>query len=276
VSLTIYPFIRLSLGTNFLALTTVISLGASSRIEEITRPHETHWSRPPVRVDLKPYGEGCVPLEFSPDSQLLCAWWLPHPPIGDCNKLPGRAVIFDLQGKRIVEATDEQGELVGKYVSMFPDIAWRRRFADFVRDTDNTRISAWGFTADYSTGVRFVKAVRSDFALGTAELWRFSPPYSRLWSVTLPERVERNELDGEAWFFETDEKSYVLIAFKDMNGYILSREDGKLVDSFTYGKRSRKPKRSLENRNSNCCGPALIVLSTFLLRFLPLNHRNDC
>ncbi len=263
-----------------LLLTASCVHSAQSRLDEITRLKEPPWPSAPVRVDLKPYGGGSLPedvsLEFSADSQLVCAWWLPNPPLGDYNKVPGRAVVFDVQGKRIAEATDQDGEAVGKYVSLFPESAWRRRFADFVQDTNDFRTSIWAFTPDYSAGVRFLKPARSDFALGTAELWRFSPTNSRVWLVTIPERVLHTGLGG---FFEVDGKSCLLIAFNGMDGYVLSRRDGSLFDHFTYGKPESEAEATARKRKFHLLWPGLdssLYFSASALAFDPSRRLLAC
>lgn len=209
--------------------------GADSRTAEVMRLREPRWPSPPVQVSLKRYGGGCVPLEFSPDGQLLCAWWLPHPPIGDYNKLPGLASVFDIHGSSVPEATDAKGQLAGRFASMFSDIAWRWRFSYFVQDTNGWKVTAWGVSADYTVGVRFVQPEHKDFAGGKVELWHLGQTNWLSWSTALPESVN-GWTRGTVWFFDVSGSPFVLVAFNRITGYVLSQEDGKVIESFTYGK----------------------------------------
>jgi hypothetical protein len=241
----------------FLCLLLVSSalLGAESRIAEITQPRAPRWASPPSEVDLKASGGGCVPLVFSPDSKFLCAWWLPDPPVGDCDKLPGRAVVFDLRGRPVPGATDTDGELTGVFASMFPEIAWRRRFAHFVQNTNNWRISAWVFSADYSAGARFVQPAHQDFARGKVEFWHLGQTNQLKWSSQLQESVN-SWTRGTVWLDEINGRKIVLVAFCGMNAYVLSQEEGKQIASFTYGKRESEAEAEARRRKFGLHGDA--------------------
>jgi hypothetical protein len=119
---------------------------------------------------------------------------------------------------------------------MFPGVAWRRRFADFVRNTKDWKVTVWGFAADYSAGVRFLEPAGKSFVHGKAELWHFGQTNRMAWSVVLPEMIGGAGLSGKAWFSSTGTNACVLVAFEGLDAYVLSQQDGKLVDSFTYGK----------------------------------------
>lgn len=245
-------FLTLCLGT----LISACGLGGDDRTEKLTRRVDVQWHNAPARIDLKSFGGGCVPLEFSPDSRLLCASWLPSPPVGDYNKIQRRAVVFDMRGDVVRDASDQQGELLRKQAIMFPETAWRHRFADFVQDTNNLRISAWGFARDYSAGVRFLKPADSHLTKGKLELWRFSPTNALEWSVTVPQTVGDSQLDGMAWFLETNGKECVLVAFHGLNGYLFSLRDGQLLDAFTYGKPDSEAEAESRRRKFGLHGDA--------------------
>src|SRR5262245_23522733 len=109
-------------GSRFAVVCAVLTanalFGVDSRVAEITPLRKPRWPNPPVEVDLKQAGGECARLEFSPDGQFLCTWWLPDPPIGDYNKLPGRAAVFDMRGRPVPEATDASGELTARFTLM--------------------------------------------------------------------------------------------------------------------------------------------------------------
>ena len=226
----------------------------------ITRRQEVSWPKPPVRVDLKTYlGEAPVStsLEFSADGRLVCVWWLSNRTVGDYKKLPGRTAVFDVNGKLVEEATDASGQLQREFIHMFPDLSWRRRFAEFVQDTNDWRVSAWGFAPDGSLGARFLKPAHNDnyYTPGKAQLWRFAPTNSSLWSVELPKQVD-SWSGGRIWLCDIDGKASVMLAFFGIRACVLSETDGALVDAFTYGKPDTEAEAEARARGFGLIGEA--------------------
>jgi hypothetical protein len=170
--------------------------------------------------------------EFSLDGNLVLCWWLPEPPVGDYTKMLGKCVVFDLRGNRLREASDERGLLTSKYELMFPTTAAREHFAWFLRDTNEAKVTLWGFPADYSVGFRLLKA-EGDFSPATAELWRLAPATARLWSVPSPSHLAS---DGLAGFLKGGGATNILLAPWGLHAYVLSATDGKVLETFYYGK----------------------------------------
>jgi hypothetical protein len=219
-----------------LLLTSLGSMECGQAAKDMTKLQDVRWPSPPVRIDLLPICASRARLEFSSDGRYICAWWLPTVP-GDYTRVAVTNAVFNLQGERITEATDKAGQLVGQYAVKFPAIAWRRRFADFVKNGAGYRTTIWGFKEDYSVGIRFLKPTKSEYALGTVECWRFEPSEKKQWSVPLPERSSDS---GLAVFFKWEGQPSVMIAFDFAQASILSEEDGKVLGSFTCGKPDTK------------------------------------
>ena len=186
----------------------------------------------PLRIDLAGFGTGEYPhMEFSRDGKYICCWWLPHPPIGDCDKLLGKCVVFDREGKVVKEATDHRGRMVRDYVLMFAVTASRQQLGWFLNDTNRLKNSMWGFSEDYTLGFRLLKA-EGFFTTGNGEMWRLAPSAERLWVAPLPEKVSDV---GLVSLFARGETNCLLVAFHGTRCHVLSGKEGKILDSFTYG-----------------------------------------
>ena len=184
-----------------------------------------------VRVNMADHGGNPAGMEFSSDGKCILCWWLPRPPIGDCDKILGKCVVFDLTGAAVSSATDPSGHLAPEYVMQFATTASRQHFGWFLADTTNANVCLWGFSPDYSLGFRFLKP--EGYSLpGDGELWRLSPSPKRLWRIRVPEEISRRGLAG---FFGTDGSERLLVAFEGMSAYVLSTNDGTLLDTFVYG-----------------------------------------
>jgi hypothetical protein len=215
----------------------LMARGAASDADEAGPP----WPAGPARVDLTGLGFEVAQLELSQDGRHVCAWgWLP-PLIGDYQRDPGRAAVFDLAGRAVQEALDQDGRLTGTFFDLFPATAWRVAYADFVK-----KAGGWGFTANLDWGVRLVEPREPNLFGGrpasltdaaprnwTVELWRLRPERVRLWATRpLPDAVQGLETVG---FFERGGVPLILLAFGGREAAILSRADGSLVEMFTYG-----------------------------------------
>ncbi len=190
---------------------------------------EPQWPTPPATVTISGCNNADVTLEFSTDSRCLCVWWWPARKIGDFSREPGSLAVYDLAGKPVADACDANGVLTGEYAHLFPHTAWRTVFEDFIKDA-----GGWGFSRDYRLGLRLANARpgRIFEKTWTAELWQFQPETKRVWATEIPETGMPLTM---ATFFERDAKPLVLLAFGGTEGFILSQEDGALMDRFQYG-----------------------------------------
>jgi len=184
------------------------------------------------KIDLASFGTGEYPeMEFSKDGKYIMCWWLPHPPIGDYNKLLGKCVVFDREGNEVKEAADKRGRLSKEFVMMFATTASRQQLGWFLNDTNGLKNNMCGFSEGYTLGFRFLKP-EGHFLTGNGEMWHLTPSTERLWVAPLPEKVSDI---GLVSFFARGETNYLLVAFCcGSKGYVLSKE-GNLLDSFTYG-----------------------------------------
>jgi len=189
----------------------------------------------PVVADLAPYGGSEPPgVEFSSDGQYVLCWWLPRPPIGDYHRILGRCVVFDLQANVVGAATNLAGQLAPEFVMKFKTTAVRQHFADFLKGTNNVDTLVWGFSQDYAMGFRTLGEREHHFAKGIAELWRFAPRWDRIWACPTP---ETGDYTGIAVFLGSAPDDTLLLAYRASNkAYVLSLRDGRVADSFTYGK----------------------------------------
>ena len=212
--------------------------------------HETSGENPggrtSMRANMVEHGGNPAGMEFSSDGRCVLCWWLPQPPVGEYDKILGKCVVFDLMGAVVPSATGPSGHLAPQYVTRFPTTASRQRFAWFLADTNTGSVCLWGFSTDYSLGFRFLKP--EGYSLpGDGELWRLSPSPERRWSMRLPEDISRRGLAG---FFETAGSQRLLVAFMGMSAYVLSTDDGTLLDSFVYGSSPRQVKEPSRNQFS--------------------------
>jgi len=188
-----------------------------------------------VVADLTPYG-GSEPagVEFSADGRHILCWWYPKPPIGEWDKMLGACAVFGLQGQPVNGATNGIGRLTSEFVMDFETTAVRQHFADFLKKTNGLDVVLWGFSRDYSLGLRILNDGTQNFAHGTAELWRFRPKEDRLWARETP---ELGSFMGIAAFLAVGEEDSLLLAYEASNtGYLLTLKDGRTLDKFTYGK----------------------------------------
>ena len=194
-----------------------------------------------VRVDLSPYRPQYDTLEFSQDNKYVCVWLRLRSVTGDYNKEPARVVVFDVAGRAVSEAVDAEGFLQGRFADLFPRTSWRTRFAEFIKDA-----YGWGFSRDFKMGLRFVNPRNPDGTPAapnypstktwSAELWRLDGEGKRLWASDVEMFQTGGCMEsGVVDFFQWQGKEYVLFAFSGQEGYVLSREDGKVVEEFTYG-----------------------------------------
>ena len=157
--------------------------------------YEPTWSEEPVRVDIAPYndssGEFHPCLHFSRDGKYICMWWWPYLTLRDYEKDQGKFVVFDLSGNEIRHAKNSDGHLVGEFIGLFPQIAWRSEYSDFLKNA-----GGWGFSEDLTYGFRIVDPVALQDGIGElwhAELWRLKPEMQRLWRVQAPKSGVRSK-----------------------------------------------------------------------------------
>jgi len=189
------------------------------------------WKAPYVRIPTDSYSPRCGPLEFSPDGKRVCAGWFPDPPLGDLNKMPWKTAVFDAAGPRIPSATNAGGYLGDGYLADFPGFALRQRFPGFNKDTADSRCPVWGFSGDHAIGLRILASRRNTLAPGTAELWRMDGSTSPVWKVRLPGLAP---IRGLVRFYESGGKNLILVACGPQEAFVLSQDDGSLVDRIVY------------------------------------------
>jgi len=142
----------------------------------------------------------------------------------------------------------------------FPTTASRQRFAWFLADTNNASVSLWGFSRDYSLGFRFLKP--EGYSLrGDGELWRLSPSPERRWRMRLPEEISKRGLAG---FFDNDARDRLLVAFEGMSAYVLSTNDGSILDSFVYASPRDDPKEQPRNKPNDLPSAERAPIPSFL------------
>jgi hypothetical protein len=217
---------------------------------------EPKWSATPVKIDITKYGEYDPRLEFSADGTMVCAFWEKTYQHGDSKIGPPLRIVFNAaNGKIVEEAVDAMGRLTAAYVSRFPRSV--PRSSGVVHDPLDESLKAsmqfpsflrgargWGFNSDFSLGIRLTNPrspwngrqnadlhTDSGYALWAAELWRLSPKRERLWTVDLPE----NTADlAEVMFFLRGGKKLIALALHPGEGYILSQDDGKVVERLRF------------------------------------------
>ena len=215
------------------ALLCCLSLGCAWALYPVKVPK---WSAAPVRIRLPKlsWGRSMPELEFSPDSKYIGVHLLPWHQAG--NKAAGVIRVYDEKGQLVPGAVDKRDALVGEYFRMFPGIAWRTHFADFVRDAGERFGTWWGFTPDYKSEARLVSSRKDRFPYGeiwTAQFWQLAPARKLMWSTEFPDVIRSLKLVS---FFHREGKEYVLLAFAGIRGgVVLSREDGRVVERLTYG-----------------------------------------
>lgn len=208
----------------------LLAVSSIGRVGDQQTAGETVAGKILGKVNLADHGGKPAGMEFSSDGRHVLSWWFPQPPVGDTDKILGKCVVFDLTGAVVSSATDASGHLAPEYVMQFPTTASRQHFAWFLADTNNASVCLWGFSPDYSLGLRYLKP--EGYALpGNAELWRMSPSAERRCQVRLPEEIGAKGLAG---FFGAAGHERLLIAFFGINAYVLSAGDGALLESFHY------------------------------------------
>ena len=207
---------------------------------------ENSGVRTPMRTNLMDHGGKPAGMEFSRDGKYILCWRLPQPPVGDYDKILGKCAVFDLTGAVVSSATDPNGQVVPEYVMQFATTAARQHFAWFLADTTNESVCLWGFSRDYALGFRFLRP--EGYSLpGNGELWRLSPNPGRSWRVRIPEDISQS---GLASFLGADGSDRLLVAFAGTSAYVLSTNDGTLIDSFVYDPQPQRAKAQLRNKTS--------------------------
>lgn len=211
---------------------------------------EPQWGSAPVKLDVSAYGHLPPQVEFSQDSRfVLTAWGWPGPR-GD-GKSTTR-VVFSVDGHCAFDSSDPAKWAASDYSRSFPWLAPRTSarilpstFGDvcqWLPASDLLKsVGGWGFSSDFRMVLRLANP-RSAYdghtmdveengpAIWTAELWE-TMPQKRLWSADLPSTLFRLLDVG---FFREDGRECVLVAFGGDHGFVLSKDDGRLLYEIPY------------------------------------------
>ena len=215
-------------------------LAATDR-SPLIRTGDWKWSGKPVTVALDRYGGPCGDFRIGADSDTICVWWPPQPPIGDWRKLEGHTEIFDFQGRLIGNGVGSSKTVLPNSPDDFPEFTSRREHREFLRDTEDFRVLGWGFSPDGRRGVRVVAMKKDPLGPAIVEMHSIDGAQRLIWAKTLPGQMARKCLGA---FVQTKGQSCVLIAFEGNAAYLISSA-GEMIERLDFD----RPEKNESNQN---------------------------